>query len=411
MTTIVDQHLATVSAAPNVLLPVKQMSVRIDETWSPYVQGNIVCALPDDLDLTLLDPRENARVHVELKQSFGRRWPLAELTALAGSGSMADLTAVMGGAPLGQLTNQLYRPWNAFGVRAPAPRRFDLFVTERTVDHVAAEITLRVASGEALLQLKGLVDSVRYTNTGPTTVRALTQFVLTRLLGATLEPGTEDAAVAAEQTEWLPGVSGWEYLTAIVEQADLRLWCDERGRWRLTERAPLTPGQLTLRTGPSGTLTSARDIISREREYAADAVVVTYRWTDDAGAQQLSYDVAGDATGDVYSIVREQRYPGPGAAESILRRSRGRGRELELLAVSNYEATTGQAFLATLPNTPIQTGVVAAVEWNLPEAEMRVVTRGLADTPETAYAFGDAGISYSDVPVGTDYTEFDWSVL
>jgi hypothetical protein len=59
----------------------------------------------------------------------------------------------------------------------------------------------------------------------------------------------------------------------------------------------------------------------------------------------------------------------------------------------------------------VQTGVVSAITWRAPEAQMAVSTRGLVDTPATAYIFGPPGTSYLDVPVGISYTEFEWSLF
>ena len=401
MTTI-DIHTETAVTADGRTLPLKELSVVLDESWSPYVQGTIVAPLPDDLDdLTAVDPRTAARFLLTIRRDFGDAWSNADFTARHGAVSNAALTAFYGPVTNGAITAQFFKPYNSFGVRATDQREMNLHVRSRVIDHVAKEVRIRLASDEALLQDYKLIATVRYTNTA-TTLRGLVGYVI-GLIGGTLAAGTDDAPITAGASEWLPGVSAWDYLAPLIEKADLRLWCDEKRVWHLTQRAPLAPGHLSLTTGATGTLTEAVDTIDRDGDYY-DAVVITYRWTDSAGAQQYAWDVAGTG-GLVLSETRDQLYPGPGAAAALLARARGRGRVLDLRAVSDYTATPGQAFSAFLPDTTAQTGVVSAVAWSLPDAEMSVRTRGLIDTPTTAWAFDPPGVSWNDIPVGIDWTE------
>jgi len=377
--------------------------ITLDESWSPYVQMTLTCAIPADLStLDQIDPRTGGRLFAHAQQDFGDPWSNAEFTDRFGAVSNAALTTALGSIPNRTITTMFFVTWNIFGQRDSTERDFALSVRSRVIDHVAGEVRITAASDEALLQDYKLLDTVKYINPTATTVRALANFVLA-LVGRQLEPGTDDAPVAANATEWLPGISAWAYLSPTIEKAALRLWCDEQGRFYLTQRAPIVPGQLTLRTGTGGTLTRATDTIDRDGDWYA-GVCITYQWTDAAGAQQLAYDVAGSPI-NALSLTRDQPYPGPGAAAQILKQSQGRGRVLDLAAVSDYRATPGQAFTATLPSTLIQTGIVSALTWRFPDAEMDVKTRGLIDTPATAWAFDPAGIRWVDIPVGIDWTE------
>ena len=90
----------------------------------------------------------------------------------------------------------------------------------------------------------------------------------------------------------------------------------------------------------------------------------------------------------------------------MLSRTLGRGRQQTLEAVSDYSAAPGMAVTATLPNTPIQTGLLSAVTWRVPDDEMRLTPRGLTDTPATAWASAPAGLAWTEIPAGIDWTEY-----
>ena len=100
-----------------------------------------------------------------------------------------------------------------------------------------------------------------------------------------------------------------------------------------------------------------------------------------------------------------------GEAAFILNRMQGQGRSQEVVTVTNYAATPGMEARLTMPNTEVQIGRVTRVEFGLTEGFMVLGSRGLTDTPDTAYIFGDPGITYDDVPAGMTYNTFDWSLI
>src|SRR5690606_17210533 len=107
-------------------------------------------------------------------------------------------------------------------------------------------------------------------------------------------------------------------------------------RWWLTEVQPTTEGAIVLT--PTATITELTDSMEVAGEEWFDAVVVTYKWTDTFDLNQVAYDAAGPANPrNVFTIEYDNTpYPGPGAAAGILNRAQGRGRVLEVVAVSNY---------------------------------------------------------------------------
>jgi hypothetical protein len=402
---ILDQHTVTAVTSTGVTLKVKSGSVTLDEAWSPYGQLAFTCALPSPADRDLLDIRDAPiRVDVRLRQDFGRPWSLAAVTAAHG-GSLASLTEAFGGTPLGSITVAYFVAWNSFSIRAATTREFNLLITERSFDYQRGEMDVTAATDEARLQGDALVATSIYTPT-TTSVRSLVQLVLARI-GATLQSGTNDAAVDIAATAWEPGRSGWEYIAPLLETANLRLWCDEDRRWYLTTPQPISAGALAL-SPETGTVTRLSDRMTRHGLDWFDAVVILYKWTDEFDLAQTAYDVAGATSPtNVFVETRARPYPGSGAAAGILSRAQGRGRQLEISAVSNYQAQPGQPATVTIPGTDLQTGFVSSVSWDVETAEMAINARGLTDTPVTSWLFAPVGTSWNDIPAGTSWLEYE----
>lgn len=405
---VLDQHSVIARILPaGVELEVTDLTLTLDEGWAPYAQLDLTAKLPDAGERELLDLRAGIlRLDLRIRQDFGTPWSLATITAEAG-GDLSTLTGLFGGRPLSSFNTRYSRPWNAFGRRPSTTRQVNAVITERYFDHQAQELRLTAASGEALLQADALVADAPL-DPGSTSIKDIVELLLDRQ-GATLQPGAADGTIEAASSIWQPGTSAWDYVAPLLQSASLRLWCDEGRRWWLTEAQPVAPGNLVLT--PTGTITDLTDAMTLSGDEWVDAVVVTYRWKDGAGVDQEAFDVAGaNPPRNVLQVEHTTAYPGPGAAAGILSRAQGRGRVLDTTAVSDYQATPGQATRITPPDTDTQTGYVASVQWRWPDAEMRIKSRGLVDTPDTAYLFGPTGTSYVDVPTGISYDEFEWSM-
>jgi len=210
-----------------------------------------------------------------------------------------------------------------------------------------------------------------------------------------------------------PGDTYWDFLDTVIQAGALRLFADEQGVWRLVEPAGyLVPGLLNV--GETTNAVEGNDIISLVRSSEgvpqwATGVVIKYTWIV-AGVTNTAYDVAG--TGDVIARIEVERpFPGAGAAAAYLKRYTGRGRVQNLTALLDLEATPSMALSSTMPGTPIQTGVVSAVTfyWSADGDEhglMDVRSRGLTDTPETAWVLQPVGYAWDDVPVGMSWPEY-----
>lgn len=397
----ISTHELTCSIA-GIVLDVKQTSTTLDEGWSPYGQMDLTCAMPDAAALEALDPRRDLRATVHMQQDFGDSDTLADLSKLWGTGTLKDVTTRYARLLLADVTRTHYRPFNEFGVRLPTIIDLDLTFREKDADHLAGELRIALATDEALLEGHKLVSRYQEAPTTPTVKGAVT--LALAHIGVGLDDDATDAPVAVDNLAalvWEPGVSGWDYVYPLVQKAGLRLFCDESRRWRLV-RATSNSEDLMVLTAENN-VTSARDKISLDDDWY-DAVVLTYRWRDATGATMVAYDVAGDYQAkNVFAETRDVPFPGPGAAEALLGRKQGRGRVLDVTAVSDYDAAPGRALAITLPATPVQTGYTSSVTWKYPDDEMTITSRGLIDTPESAWMFLPLGEKWTDSPVGASW--------
>lgn len=403
MVSTIDRHTFTAQISTSFgALEVQAASLSLDEGWSPFVQGTLTCVAPSGAELEEVDPRNGVRVHATATRKFGGSDPVSVLSTAWDGLTAADLSTRFGGMKARDITVQHYYPWNSFGVRLPSIRSFNLAVRSRRIGHRAGTMVLTVASDEALLQDYALVDTQPYVP-ALSSVRSVVGAVLAKI-GRVLVGGTADGTIDPAASIWSPGVDGWSYVTPLVQAANLRLWADEQGLFHLTDSGYVPDGVLVL--SATGTITDAEDSIDRDGDDWYDAVVVSYQWTDDLGVQQTKYDVASvPGFSKVKTLSFDRPYPGPGAAAGVLYRAIGRGRAVTPSAVSDYDATPGIATIITLDDTPIQTGYLSSVSWSWPQAEMNAKTRGLVDTPPTAWTFLPSDETWLDSPTGASWLD------
>lgn len=366
----IDEHRATVHYGGRVV-DASQATITLDRGYSPYVQGSI--RVPAD---TSLDPRDGDRVLLTLRQTFGDSATAAEVGAAHPGATAASMSALWSGLTAAQVSALHFTPWNRFGVRPSTSRTLDLVVVGSSTSRRARETVLTVASDEAIAQGHILV-STRPETFGSLSVRAIVSQVL-GAVGAQLLAGTADGTLDQAAT-WEPGETAWDFMAPLVQQAGLRLWCDGRRAWRLDDDQATTGGTITL-SSRDRVVDASLDIDLDGGDWA-DAVVIRYRWRDSNNVEQTRYDVAG-ATRPRRGVLLEYTdtpYPGPGAAAQVLRRRSRRGRVAPVEAVSDYSTEPGMAFLLTVDELAQQAGVVQAVEWRLPAAEMTVRPIGLED--------------------------------
>lgn len=187
-------------------------SVKLDSGAVPYAVGSIELPLLDDDTLTWLDPRED-----DIRVPIAATW-------------------------------------------SGVDRTFDLGLRVRKVDHVSKTVTLDLASDEALMQDYAPLVEDSGARAHETSARAVCDYVLDKI-GASLEPGTDDADVTAyfPVTQLLPNPSF---------EIDTSNWVEGFNATSLTREALTTPaaiqggyggrwvagaGQSNLHPGPNAT--------------------------------------------------------------------------------------------------------------------------------------------------------------
>lgn len=355
----------------DTVIPVKEASIKIDETWSPYVQASFTAPLQASL-LSSLDPRNKARVKFFVNQYYGESEKLSTLSSTFGGGKILNVTAAWNGDTLADISEAYFTPYNTSGVNYNYRRGFDLTLRSRNIDLKANEMNFELSSDEALLQDYALVDNLPYTPTF-LNVRSIVSYVLNQI-GSVLQPGILDGTVEPDSAIWEPGQTAWDYVSPLLSAVGLRLYSDEKRRWYLINDTYTVPGTVELEA--TGTITEANDVISRDANEWYDAVVITYTFVNDLGETIKAYDHAAvEGFSKVLHLEYETAYPGAGAAQRILDRAITRGRVNDVQAVSDYRVTPAQAFTLDLDGFPTQTGYISAVQWNYPADEMSITTR------------------------------------
>lgn len=207
---------------------------------------------------------------------------------------------------------------------------------------------------------------------------------------------------------WQIGQTALTFLTPILQTVGLRLFCDEQSVWRLVDTSYLPRGLVKLTTGDNiHTLSDRASLTSTHPDGSplwADAVVVKYTWLDRNADTQVRYDIAAPAGyRRAWFVELQEPYPGPGRADYLLGRMQMRSRQLDVTARVDYQVTPGQEVTITTGDGTLQTGYVDAVEWDQTADDMTVRTKGLVDTPATAWNQLPYGHSWAASPVGASW--------
>jgi len=381
--TVVDRHSITATVEPlGITLDVLEATFSLDESRAPYAEMTLTAEFPTASDVDLLDiTAQSLRLSGEIRRDFGILWSLATLSTIGG-GSVSTITD-FGGVTPSSITNRLFGSWNPRG-RASQARTFNLYITERVLDTNDRKLTINATSDESVMINDALIAGTSL-DPGTQSIPTIVQAVLNRY-GATLEPGGSTGTVAEQPaTLWDPGVRAWDYLDDFLEAASLRVWADENRRWYLTPRQTVSAGALNI--SPTNAMLAHKDTMAYNSEVFFDAVVVEYRWTNALNVPEVAYDFAGATIPRCVSVLRHDDtvFPGPGAAQGILDRMTGRGRTIDVDAVSTYTATPGQPVTITPPIGFDQNGFLVSVEWKLPAAQMSVVSRNITTSLVTTW--------------------------
>ena len=365
-----------------VTITPSEFNATLDEGWSPYVQATLTGPLPTEDELAQLDPRKNVRVQVNLREDFGASDLVSTFTAAHFGQTAADLTSAFQGKTAATLTGLHFKPYRDTQVLLPRSTSLFLTLRSRRIDWAAGKATYTLASDEALLQDYALVQTDALYPQGGTVASAV-RFALATI-GAYLGTPEADSDVADDEAlRWEPGTSAWDYLMPILQDAGLRLFCDETRRWRLVPATYNRPEAVNLTI--TSNITGLTDSISRDSSEVSDAwydsVVAIYKWRDEFDVEHTNYTTAQTPGIVAPTKTLTVTYEGVGnagiGAQLLLNRAQARGRQVTVEAMSNYTLRPGMTATLGLPETYTQTSRVASVTWNLPADEMTVTTRNV----------------------------------
>jgi len=187
---------------------------------------------------------------------------------------------------------------------------------------------------------------------------------------------------------WTPSSTADEFLRPILEATGLRLFQNEAGAFILADNGYKVPGQVVMQRGSTlygaTESTSIMDTDADGFPLNADAVIITYSWTDALGRPRTATDTAKATTAYSRPYVLEKPdtpYPGPGQAKFLLTRLLARTRQIATKGRPDWNARPGMSAVVSLPNRPTATGYVQALEFDLAAVAMTVTTKNLVTTP------------------------------
>lgn len=373
------QHLArvTIAADPPIALPVMDGTLRMDEEWIPYVQATLTC--PYDERVAGLDPQEeDIWITVTVTRSTGRTDRIRDLSLRYAGKRLADITAQFAGQTIAAITRALYHDYETPGAeRDDEQRTFRLMLRSVTIDHAAATVSLKLASGEARLSDWQHMSATSDREPGATLVAKIDHML--GLAGfpdglTSHPPVTPTDAEIGDEALRSPGQSAVEWLQQITRKHDLMCWCDEEGLWRLRATRDRDTVRSITSLGSDRTVVNATESTSRDEGWVT-AVMLVYTWQG-----VTSYDIATTyaPNPERARIIRYAApFPGTGRAAKMLAQLRPRRRSLTVAAVTEPLFTPGETINVTTA-TGTRTGRLASVEWRLAADEMTLTLREVA---------------------------------
>lgn len=191
-----------------------------------------------------------------------------------------------------------------------------------------------------------------------------------------------------ESLRWLQTDRADDFLRPILESTGMRLFQNERGAFVLADNGYKVAGQVVMQQGSTlyGAVESSSVLDEGDDGFPlnADAVIVTYAWTDALGRSRTATDFAKAGTTYSRPYVLEKTdtpYPGAGQAKFLLTRLLARKRQIDTTGRPDWAARPGMSAVVSLPHRPTATGYVQALVFDLAAATMTVTTKSLVTTP------------------------------
>lgn len=318
-------------------------TLTIDEDRAPRFIFDGAIGLPDQALLDFLDPRTGTRLLVEVGYEY--------------SGRTLDVHAVA-----------------------------DLGLRERVVRRPQADVTLRAGSEELRVMDHTLTAPVTYPATA--TIRTVLEAILTAYdpLAPVLITARRAATALGEVLVVEPGRE-WATVQDLTDRIDAVVYHDGLTSFIVEDQVLLVGAAAArIETGQAGTLTGTE--VALDREEFANLVLVEYRWTDAAGAEQVrrGYAQVSDgpygttAIGRVGRVVVRERAGTPTAAAveaaSMLPRTISRGRRVHVEAArALYWLRPAHTVVMRFPLGADERALVTQLVFDLPAGTMSVHTR------------------------------------
>lgn len=387
-----SQHTYTATLADSTVLDILDGWITVDDRWSPYVQGELTIAtpsFPEDVD-----PRNYPRVDVVMTQRFGPEMQhTSDLTDLWGGQVTSDITAAWGGLLTSDILALFDRSWNPDFHPATAVELRGLWVRSRN-QLPDGQTRIGLASTEAILQdLKFMNGEVYQASTLRALIREVALFD-TSAFDIVVADGLDDTPVqlgafpALPDEAWSITTYGQSYLdlfTPLLQQGDLRLWCDLDGTLRITSnQAPLSSPGTDVEI-----VTSAENVIDRDRDDWADAVVIEYDPNPNNSGYQYHDRYAPPGYSKVFYLKvnaitpftpftpdpEPDKYPAELAYDRLIRR----GHVMDVQLINDYSIRPRTPATLDIDPYPLLTGTVEAITWNLGTAIAALTTRELEE--------------------------------
>lgn len=319
---------ATTSAGVEIeTLDPQSVVLTLDEGWHPHAQLE---ATVSSIDPRLLDPRRGTRLRVTLGYRY-LAGPLDEHLA-------ADL----------QITE-----WSG-------PREGTISLT---------------AHGDELRLEK--YASLGYSHTHPvgTKIVDILTVELTRALGRVPLILTTSAATISEPLPINSSSQMWDIVKALADQADLWVYADALGQWRITQRPEATGASVVqVTTGAAGITKAIEEGMTLDR--FGNTVILTYTDGQSAFATRTVGPFGTDEVGVVVQRVSTSApWPGSVAAEEaanvLLRLVITRGDEEALTGLAAWWVRPG----ATISTPTTERVIASRVRFTYPDSLMTLTTR------------------------------------
>lgn len=367
----------SIDAPSPIDIPVLDGQISMSDEWMPYIQGDITCPyVPEVEDL---DPQTgDIWVTVTVTRSLGRTDRIRDISLRYAGKSLSAITAEFAGRTIAAITRSLYHDYETPGAaRRDEVRTFRLMLREVRIDHAAATVSLKLASGEARLTDWDHMGPNADREPGSNLVAKINHMLALAGFPAGLSsyPSSvpTDAQIGDEAMR-SPGQSALEWLQQITRKHDLMAWCDEAGLWRLAASRNRSAVRSLTSLGDERTIVNMTEVRSRDSGWVT-AVMLVYTW---AGVTQYDIAYPGAPNPEKAKIVRYRTpYPGPGRAARMLAQLRSRGKAVTLTAVSEPIITPGETVTATTA-TGTRSGRCASVTWRLAADEMTITLREVA---------------------------------